>query len=167
MTVVRTARSDDWSAICRVFAEAGQAGWKHIVPAALLADLIAPDSWNPINGADVLVAEVNGRVVGFAVVAASHDADGTSGVGEIDGFYTHPAVWGLGVGRALLAAATARLRQLGFTQATLWTEHRNERPRRFYENAGWMSDGGERRKRFHDIELLELRYRLKLEAAEL
>jgi len=160
--VVREGRPDDWPAICRVFIDAGQTGWRHIVPEPLLADLSASEGWQPSNGANVLVAEVDGHVVGFTVIGPAQDSDASPAVGEIDAFYTHPSVWGLGVGRALIAAAVNRLGELGFEEATLWTEHRNHRPRRFYELAGWQLDGAERRKDYRAIEMLEVRYRIAL-----
>ncbi len=133
------------------------------MPAPILADLSAPEGWHPANGADVLVAEVDGNPEGFAVICVSQDADATGEVGEIDAFYTHPSVWGSGVGRALMSAAVKRLGELGFQEATLWTEHRNFRPRRFYELAGWTPDGAERRREWRDIDLLEVRLRRSLQ----
>src|SRR5688572_7696147 len=50
----------------------------------------------------------------------------------------------------------------GFTDVTLWTEHRNERPLRFYRAAGWRLDGTDRWRIFRGTELLELRHRLTL-----
>src|SRR5258705_10799948 len=143
---VRAGGSGDWPAMCRTFAQAGQAGWSHIVPAPILADLSASEGWHPANGADVLVAEVDGNPEGFAVICVSQDADATGEVGEIDAFYTHPSVWGSGVGRALMSAAVKRLGELGFQEATLWTEHRNFRPRRFSALAGWEPVGAEPRR---------------------
>src|SRR5262249_41645048 len=144
----------------QVFAAAGQAAWGHILPADTLANPTPPERWHPANGADVLVAEIDRALVGFACVCASQDADANSTIGEIDSFYTHPSVWGHGAGRALMTAALTRLAKLGFTEATLWTEHRNHRPRHFYERAGWTLDGAEGRRNFRGTELLELRYRI-------
>jgi len=144
----------------QAFAAAGQAAWSHILPAGTLATPTPPERWHPGNGGEVLVVEADGALVGFACGRGSQDADASSTIGEIDAFYTHPSVWGCGAGRALISAAITRLAELGFTEATLWTEHRNHRPRRFYERAGWTLDGAERRRDFRGIELLELRYRI-------
>jgi len=62
-----------------------------------------------------------------------------------------------------MAAALTRLRELGFSEATLWTEHRNYRPRRFYECAGWTLDGAERHREYRGTSLIELRYRRKID----
>jgi GNAT superfamily N-acetyltransferase len=112
--------------------------------------------------ADVLVTDCAGVVVGFVCLRASADEDAEPTVGEIDAFYVHPSVWGTGVGQALLSAAVAHLAASGFKVATLWTEHRNHRPLRFYRAAGWRLDGTERRRTFRGTDLLELRHRLFL-----
>lgn len=160
---IRAGRHDDWEVMQDIFIQAGQAAWGHILSAAMLADLSAPDRWRPRAGADVLVAEcAGGDVVGFVCLRASVDQDAEPTVGEIDACYVRPSVWGTGVGQALLAAAAESLRASGFKEATLWTEHRNYRPLRFYGAAGWRLDGTERRRTFRGTELLELRHRLIL-----
>lgn len=148
-----------------IFTRAGQAAWGHILPAAALVDLSAPDRWHPRTAACVLVAESAGSVVAFACVRASADEDARPAVGEVDALYVLPSVWGTGVGRALLTAAAEHLAASGFREATLWTEHRNDRPRRFYHAAGWRPDGAERRRIFRGTELRELRHRLILRDA--
>ena len=160
--LIRAAAPDDWPVMRRVFIDAGVVAWSHIVPAEALEQNEPPGRWNPQYATDVLVADVDGAVAGFVYVRASADADATADVGEIESFYTHPSVWGQGVGRSLMTAAIARLSELGFSEATLWTEHRNHRPRRFYERAGWSLDGEQRHKEYRGTSLVELRYRRKL-----
>jgi GNAT superfamily N-acetyltransferase len=159
---IRTGQDEDWEAIRETFTQAGRAAWGNILPAATLADLSAPDRWRPRDGADVLVADCAGAVLGFICLRASADEDAGPTVGEIDACYVRPAAWGTGVGQALLSAAVARLAASGFKEATLWTEHRNDRPLRFYRAAGWRLDGTERRRTFRGTDLLELRHRLLL-----
>jgi GNAT superfamily N-acetyltransferase len=107
---IRTGRNDDWQTMQAIFNQAGQAAWGHILPAATLAGLSAPERWHPRAGAHVLVAERVGDVVGFVCVRASADADAEPTVGEVDAFYVRPLSWGTGVGRALLEAATNDLK---------------------------------------------------------
>jgi GNAT superfamily N-acetyltransferase len=52
----------------------------------------------------VLVAEQDGRVVGFAVAGAAKDPQGA---GELYAINVDPDHWGTGAGRALLVAAHA------------------------------------------------------------
>ena len=156
---IRTGLDGDWEGMRQTFIQAGQAAWGHILPATTLVDLIAPDRWRPGGGTDVLVADCRGEVTGFVCLSASEDDDAEPTTGEIDACYAHPSVWGTGVGRALVSAAATQLRASGFQEATLWTDHRNYRPLRFYHNAGWRLDGAERHRMFRDTELLELRHR--------
>ena len=128
--------------MAEVFLAAGRAAWGFAGEAALAAMRA------PVFDRGEIVAVDPGGVVGF--VAAVNC--------EIDLLYTHPRAWGRGVGRLLLATGEAALRDSGCTEATLWTEERNERPRRVYEAAGWRTDGGVRERPWNGAWLRELRY---------
>jgi len=54
-----------------------------------------------------------------------------------------PGSWRRGIGRLLLEAALARLRDGGWRQATLWVFAANDRARAFYERFGFAADGAE------------------------
>jgi GNAT superfamily N-acetyltransferase len=84
------------------------------------------------NG-QVLVAEVEGRVVGFAAVVG----------GELDGLFIEPDLWRRGIGRALVDAATHQARQKGLAL----TVTANPAARQFYEHCG-LSVEGEAQTRF-------------------
>jgi GNAT superfamily N-acetyltransferase len=66
---------------------------------------------------------------------------------------------GTGAGRALLEAAQAELARLGFDETVLWVLPANARARRFYELAGWASDGTERTVDALGVTVPEVRYR--------
>jgi GNAT superfamily N-acetyltransferase len=78
------------------------------------------------NG-QVLVAEFDGRVAGFAAVVG----------GELDGLFVEPELWRRGIGAALVDAAThyARLRGLTLTVIA------NPTAREFYEKCGFSVEG--------------------------
>jgi len=65
---------------------------------------------------------------------------------------------GHGVGRALFAYIVDDLRQQGYTDATLWVLDGNTRARRFYEAAGWHSDGETKMEERPGARLHEVRY---------
>ena len=132
--------------MAELFLAAGRAAWGFAGEEAL-AGMRAP----AFTGGEI-VAEEDGEVVGFVVAAGC----------EIALLYTHPRTWGRGTGRALLAAGEAALRAAGCTEVTLWTEERNERPRRFYEAAGWRADGEVKERMWNGAPLRELRYRKAL-----
>lgn len=54
------------------------------------------------------------------------------------------------------------LRDMGYHECVLWTEERNERPRRIYAQMGWTLDGGIRSRDFHGIDITETRHRIAL-----
>lgn len=162
---VRPARPHDLSRMLAIKHHAGVAAWAHILPPAVVEELPFPDRWAVAIGATdqrvkVLIVEDGKETVGFAITRPSGDADADAGTGELDGFYVHPASWGLGAGRALLGAAMHALSEARFQDATLWTAAENHRPRRIYETAGWRRDGTDRRRAFGEVQFLEVRYRI-------
>ena len=74
-----------------------------------------------------------------------------------------PRPLGAGVGRTLLAAAQAELTRLGYTEAVLWVLPNNARARRFYEVAGWITDGIQRTSEVLGVVVPEVRYRRRLQ----
>ena len=132
--------------MAELFLAAGRAAWGFAGEEALTA-MRAP----AFTGGEIVAEEERG-VVGFVVPAGC----------EIALLYTHPGVWGRGVGRALMAAGEAALRERGCAEATLWTEERNDRPRRVYEAAGWVADGEVKARMWNGTPLRELRYRKAL-----
>lgn len=82
--------------------------------------------------------------------------------GELLALYVAPALTGTGVGRALMAAATARARAHGFHTLYLWVVRGNTRAERFYERAGFAPDGAEEAYDVGGSSVPELRYRRAL-----
>jgi GNAT superfamily N-acetyltransferase len=165
--ILRYASYEDLEAMSDAKHAAGIAAWAHIFPAETLERFSWPERWSRAIGdrdarSAVFVADDNGEVVGFAIVRPSGDEDADDSIGELDGLYAHPSVWGRGAGRELLGKAVAFLRDAGFREATLWTAEENHRPRRIYETAGWSIDGMARQRSFDGVEFAELRYRIAL-----
>jgi GNAT superfamily N-acetyltransferase len=75
-----------------------------------------------IANGQVIVAEIGGEIVGFAAVVG----------GELDGLFVEPELWGWGVGKALVDAATHEARKRGLALKVI----ANPRARRFYEHCG-------------------------------
>ena len=78
------------------------------------------------NG-QVIVAELDGEIAGFAAVVG----------GELDGLFVEPDLWGQGIGRTLVDAATREARRKGFTLSVI----ANPRARKFYERCGFSAEG--------------------------
>jgi GNAT superfamily N-acetyltransferase len=80
-----------------------------------------------IANGQVIVAEVDGEIAGFAAVVG----------GELDGLFVEPDLWGSGIGRALADAAAHEARKRGLALTVV----ANPRARRFYEHCGFTVEG--------------------------
>jgi ribosomal protein S18 acetylase RimI-like enzyme len=109
---------------------------------ARLAQHLADGAWL------AQVAEVDGSV---------RDGDLTA-TGEVYAIYAHPDFWSSGLGRALMASA---IESLAVRPIVLWVLENNDRARRFYEIAGFRTDGARKLADMPGgVQLPEIRYRL-------
>ncbi|HEY1627534.1 MAG TPA: GNAT family N-acetyltransferase [Streptosporangiaceae bacterium] len=173
MTVhVRDARPGDAPAIAEVHVASWRGAYHGLIPQEILDGLDVPartqrwtriiDRTDSARGA-VLVAEDDGRIIGFANVGQTRDSDAEAGrTGELTAIYLEPSSWGRGAGRSLMEAAVSRLAALGYADATLWVLDANERARRFYEAARWFPDGTVKTEHADGYSLSEARYRRSL-----
>ncbi|MEV6987095.1 GNAT family N-acetyltransferase [Sphaerisporangium sp. NPDC051017] len=114
----------------------------------------------------ILVAEDDAQVVGYARYYATDDADDDPArVGMLGSLYTLPAVWGTGVGKALMTEVLGALASAGYAESTLWVLEGNGRARNFYRRQGWSEDGGREESRDDGFLITKLRYRLSLSGA--
>lgn len=105
----------------------------------------------------VLVAEAAQSIVGFTSVGPARNAR-EKDEAEVRTLYVLPPWWRRGVGGSLLAAAEETMTGFGFERAILWVLESNERARRFYEAAGWSSDGACKRDERWGFPIDEVRY---------
>jgi GNAT superfamily N-acetyltransferase len=157
--VIRPATPDEAEAVARVHVETWQAAYTHVFSDEALAGLSVADRAEMHRRRPPLVAEVDGKIVGFVSVGPSRD-EGAEG--ELYAIYVDPGHWGTGVGRALVVAGEERMRELGYKDALLWVLEDNPRARRFYETAGWTTDGTTRPIAFLGVEVPEIRYMKRL-----
>ena len=78
------------------------------------------------NG-QVLVAELDGRIAGFAAVVG----------GELDGLFVEPDLWRRGIGAALVDEATHEARRKGLALTVIASPSARE----FYESCGFSLEG--------------------------
>ncbi len=114
------------------------------------------------SGRGVIVVERGGSLVGFVAFGPAGGEASDLKVGEVYSIYLDSAHWGRGYGRSLFQAATEALRRAGFNEAVLWVLETNERARRFYERAGWKTDGQTKSEERGPIVLNDVRYRFTL-----
>jgi len=172
---IRRAVPADAPAVARLHIRAWQWAYRGLVPDAVLDQLPAgSDRWEAHRRATIAragreertwVAELSGRVVGFADTGPSRDADTAPGTAEVYALYLDPDVVGTGVGQSLFSHAVADLQQRGYRAATLWVLETNARARRFYEVAGWYLDGAAKVEQRPGFDLREVRYRVDLAPA--
>jgi ribosomal protein S18 acetylase RimI-like enzyme len=151
---VRLATAEDAAAIAGIHVRTWRAAYRDILPPATLAALdesrraqlwrcrvTAPDPRHR-----VLVAVDGAGVVGFLYLGPTGDPDDDAdAVGQVLALHVDPDAGGRGIGRALLRRAVDEFTRSGYRTATLWVVEGNVGARRFYERAGWSTDGASRR----------------------
>jgi RimJ/RimL family protein N-acetyltransferase len=166
--MIRPARLADAAGIGEVACAAWQWAYRGILADELLDRLTKEEfsrMWErqlraPAASTFVLVAEVQGGLIGFVAGGPERDEPSVANQGEIYAINLKPAWVGRGIGRALFSAGSNALFEGGFRRAVLWVLRGNERARRFYEGASWRADGEQRilRDWFPGYELEEVRY---------
>jgi L-amino acid N-acyltransferase YncA len=163
---IRAATPEDARAIAEVHVASWHWAYRDDLPASALEGRTVEDrermwiEWfaSLERAADVLVAEEDGRIVGFSGFGVSRDDGAGEATGEIRTIYLLEDAAGKGIGRELFARANERLQELGYRSATLWVLETNERSRRFYEKAGWTWDGTTSGHQFECANLPIVRY---------
>jgi len=139
VVTIRPASPDNASAVSRIYAESSNAAFEAYQPARVVTDELvarwAADLSSPRH--DWWVAEAEGSAVGLAGVGPSRDPVGPR-VGELDTIAVTPAMWRRGVGRRLMQVANARLDELDYDEAVLWTWRDYDPGYSFYRSLGWM-----------------------------
>ena len=105
----------------------------------------------------VRVAEIDGRIVGFAGGGRARDGAPPGYVGEVYAMYVHPARQGQGIGRTLLRAVATGLVERGLVPIVIWTLFDNPQSRGFYEALGGTVIG-EKREPFDGYVLHEVAF---------
>ncbi|KUN28541.1 acetyltransferase [Streptomyces antibioticus] len=90
---------------------------------------------------DHLVAELDGRVVGYVRLAFPTPLAANAHVRQIQGFAVAEEARGLGVGRALIRAVTEEARRRGARRLTLRVLGHNTPARKLYESEGFVVEG--------------------------
>jgi ribosomal protein S18 acetylase RimI-like enzyme len=147
---VRLALLDDASRIARVHTDAWRETYAGMVPDAYFSEAAYERRirmWThflteePPAG-PVAVAEIEGRIVGFASSGSARGPDAEKGHApardiQLFTIYLLAAEHGTGIGRELLEAV------IGDEPAQLWVAKNNSRARSFYERNGFRADGVE------------------------
>jgi L-amino acid N-acyltransferase YncA len=114
--LIRASRDDDIDAIASFYCESvttGTASWEYDPPS--VEEMAKRRHAVIANGFPYLVAEIDGRVVGYAYASSYRARIGYRFVVE-DSIYIAPDMQGRGIGKTLLMAVIAECEQLGFRQ---------------------------------------------------
>jgi ribosomal protein S18 acetylase RimI-like enzyme len=168
MPVIRDATPDDAYGLALSHVRTWRAAYAHVIPIERL-DAVDVDAraeqrraWLSGEGIDprirTIVADLDGEIVGHSTFGPRRDGPDTLDDAEIYSIYVSPEHWSTGTGRALMDEALARLRASGVRTVRLWVLDDNPRARRFYERAGFATDGEAKTDDFLGVAVAEVRY---------
>ena len=153
---LRAAQPADAIAVAKVHVRSWQIAYRGLLPDEYLDGLRPEDRAQSYTFGDpdpllpASLVAVEGRAIcGFATTGPSRDED-RLGTGELLALYVDPDRWGVGIGRALIQEARARLAQQGFVG--------NERADRFYRLDGWLPDGSRREDAMWGVSVEDTRF---------
>jgi ribosomal protein S18 acetylase RimI-like enzyme len=129
--VTRTARLDDAQELARLNLAFNEVRSSPEAIARRLAD--------PQRVEQPLVAEIDGRVVGFAALRVVPCVFYEDPHGEVTELYVEEGYRRLGVGRALLALAESMAKAKGVQELVVLTGSTNRKARRLYRSLGYES----------------------------
>jgi len=136
---IEPAREDDADLLTQVQQAAAVAAFGHIFPQDLYPFPTETIRAGWVSAlADANVETYLGRITTEAVGLVS------IGYGYLRTLYVVPDHWRTGVGSALHDHGLGRLKELGFSEARLWTLTDNAQAQRFYERRGWTTTGATR-----------------------
>ena len=134
---VRTATADDAAALVDLM-EAGAIGPPADVPDDLTPYRAALEEIASTPGTEVLVAEIDGAVVGMCqLITFRHVQHGGGRCAEIESMHVTPACRGAGIGGVLLDAAVDAARAAGCYRVQLTSNVVRTDAHRFYERHGF------------------------------
>ncbi len=169
--LIRVATDDDTDVMGDLHVRAWQSGYRGIMPDEYLDGLNPADRramWRGriavVELPPVLVAVIDGTVVGFAAFGPTYRVGEGAEVGELHAINLEPTHWGLGIGRTLLRRVTDELAAMSFTEAVLWVVPENTRARSLYASEQWSPDGGSLTEQLFGVTVAEIRYRRSLSA---
>jgi GNAT superfamily N-acetyltransferase len=145
---IRAAIAEDIGAIARIHVACWQTAYRGILPDETLDALRVEQReelwrrWIAGPGVHALVAERDGRIIGFTRLCPSRPLENPPDASaEVTHLYVDPAIQARGTGRALLERVLAIARASGYRTLILWVLEENRNARRFYERLGLSPDG--------------------------
>lgn len=146
LMIIRRANDLDAGPVARVHVASWQEAYRGIVAPEYLAGLSVSERekmWAKSirqNMTELLVAEIDGRIVGFSAIGPCRDEGAGPSDYEIWAIYAAPTHWSRGGGRELWLASRDSSTAKGAARISLWVIANNERAIRFYRAAGFRPE---------------------------
>lgn len=137
MVEVRSARQEDDAALAAI----DEATWSSASSPAPRPESFATFFREHVQPPDVVVADLDGVVVGYAGLRNVFPVPSHAHVWEINGVAVRPDATGRGVGRALVEAAVAEAARRGARKVSLRVLACNAVARRLYARCGFVQEG--------------------------
>ncbi|WP_239751827.1 GNAT family N-acetyltransferase [Mammaliicoccus sp. H-M34] len=140
--IIRNKKESDIESLAKVHYESWITTYKGIVPDSYL-DSLSLESYiekHHMFNAPCIVAEVDGKVVGFLMYSKDKDEDTSDKCGEIMVIYLLQEYQHNGIGTLLMNEAEKRMKS-EFDQLSLWVLEDNIPTVKFYEKMGFEKDG--------------------------
>ena len=166
---VREPTKNDGRDLAEVHVRSWQAAYKGQLPDEILDNLSVDqreEQWHltlnsPSN--KVLVAEVDQRIVAFISFGPVRDEGlDKNSVGEVYAIYALEEFWDRGIGRKLMEASLATLREMNCATVKIWLLDTNQRAISFYQKFGFSADGAQKAEPLAGVERREIRYSLSM-----
>jgi ribosomal protein S18 acetylase RimI-like enzyme len=140
---IRRAKTEDATALSRVFDSAWREAYQGIIPGITLEKMIArrgPRWWRATvgRGRPLVVLDIGQGIGGYVSYGRCRDRS-LPADGEIDELYLAPEYQGLGFGRRLFKAVRNDLQDRDMGRIVVWALADNERACSFYERLGGRS----------------------------
>lgn len=168
--IIRPADIDDAHAIGIIIVRSWQHAYSGILPADGLANLSIEErqqqwaGWLQAGGntMQTVVAEIDGKVVGFASCGPSSDEDEADDptIMMLYSIYLLPDSKNKGIGAALLEAVEVEMIAGGAHIGSLHVLEQNTPTRDFYERHGWkLVENSARTEHYFGMDMITVRYR--------
>ena len=159
------ASLEDAHAVAQVHVLSWQHAYRNVLPSEFLSQLSVERRaamWHEsiVKGVpELLVAKVQGAVVGFVAFGPSRDEGANPGSAEVWAIYLAPESWSSGIGRALWLAARERMLEQRVRSVSLWVIATNQRAISFYRAAGFRpADVSPKELTLGGVKVQEVRY---------
>lgn len=103
-----------------------------------------PMIWNKMLAKNInshYVITLDDVIIGFLTISVARDDDLKESFYEIVGLYLIPENIGAGYGKRTMDWIKKEIKNRGYDKISLWVLEENNRARRFYEKAGFVTDG--------------------------